>query len=62
MICPCKTCDRQGCGRDHDTCEPYKAWKRERDLARTQRGEQVKIERYFKHQRYLRRFGKKDGT
>ena len=26
MICPCKTCDRKGCGSFHDSCEAYQEW------------------------------------
>ena len=30
MICPCKGCERQGCGDFHAECEAYRAWKEER--------------------------------
>lgn len=26
MICPCKDCEEQGCGKKHDSCEPYIRW------------------------------------
>jgi len=25
--CPCKTCDRKGCGSYHDECSLYQDWK-----------------------------------
>lgn len=31
MKCPCKGCERAGCGAYHEECEPYKAWKAERE-------------------------------
>ena len=30
MICPCKACEKKGCGSHHEECEPYQAWKVER--------------------------------
>ena len=33
MQCPCKTCEKRGCGTAHDSCPEYKAWVRERALA-----------------------------
>lgn len=30
MICPCKGCEKAGCGEYHDTCERYLAWTDER--------------------------------
>ena len=30
MICPCKKCEKKGCGRKHDSCESYQAWAAER--------------------------------
>lgn len=29
MICPCKVCERKGCGDYHAECEAYRAWKEE---------------------------------
>lgn len=26
MICPCKGCEKKGCGSLHDSCEAYQAW------------------------------------
>ena len=31
MICPCKGCDKAGCGDYHDRCEEYQAWSAERN-------------------------------
>lgn len=31
MICPCKDCPDRGCGERHDSCEPFRIWKKERD-------------------------------
>ena len=31
MKCPCKDCDRKGCGEYHGKCEPYQAFVRERE-------------------------------
>ena len=25
--CPCKDCERKGCGVYHDNCEKYQSWK-----------------------------------
>ena len=30
MICPCKGCEKAGCGIYHDECEPYLEWQRYR--------------------------------
>ena len=27
MKSPCEKCEKQGCGKDHDTCQPYMEWK-----------------------------------
>lgn len=27
MKSPCENCEKQGCGKDHDTCQPYLKWK-----------------------------------
>lgn len=37
MICPCKGCDKAGCGAYHDECERYKEWDKSRQLAATRR-------------------------
>ena len=29
MICPCKDCERKGCGSYHDQCEDYQNFVRE---------------------------------
>ena len=26
MICPCKGCEKAGCGEYHDQCERYQSW------------------------------------
>ena len=31
--CPCKTCEKRGCGNAHDTCPQYQEWLRVRALA-----------------------------
>ena len=31
MICPCKGCERSGCGEYHTHCQKYKDWKKEND-------------------------------
>lgn len=31
MICPCKGCDRAGCGAYHDQCDAYRSWRGELD-------------------------------
>ena len=31
MDCPCKGCEKAGCGSYHDQCEPYQEWKKNRD-------------------------------
>ena len=31
MKCPCKGCERAGCGAYHEECKEYKAWKAELD-------------------------------
>lgn len=31
MICPCKKCSNKGCGVNHDSCEPYIAWRQYRN-------------------------------
>lgn len=28
MICPCKDCEKKGCGKYHDLCLPYNKYKR----------------------------------
>lgn len=30
MTCPCKGCEKAGCGSLHDSCEAYQAWSAER--------------------------------
>ena len=37
MECPCKACERRGCGTAHDSCHEYKAWVQERALANARR-------------------------
>ena len=37
MICPCKGCEKAGCGAYHDKCEDYKEWDNARQLAATRR-------------------------
>ena len=29
--CPCKKCDRKGCGSYHDVCKEYKGWSSEKE-------------------------------
>lgn len=59
MICPCKTCDRKGCGSYHDSCEPYKEWaaankeknekrKAEKDVRQLSRDHEMKYRRNLK--------------
>ena len=31
MNCPCKDCDKKGCGSYHDQCEPYQQWMQYRE-------------------------------
>ena len=31
MICPCKGCERAGCGEHHSQCQPYQDWKAEQE-------------------------------
>lgn len=26
MICPCKNCEKKGCGSYHDQCNEYQVW------------------------------------
>lgn len=32
MDCPCKNCNKKGCGTFHDKCEPYLAYREENDV------------------------------
>lgn len=29
MICPCKNCEKKGCGPYHDECKAYQEWSQE---------------------------------
>ena len=60
--CPCRTCNRQGCGKVHDICEKYQAWAQRLGHARAWRDADAEIDRYFKLQRYARRRRKHDGS
>ena len=31
MKCPCKSCEKAGCGSFHDECERYAEWKKYRE-------------------------------
>lgn len=31
MGCPCKECEKVGCGSFHDECDKYVAWRAERE-------------------------------
>lgn len=33
MMCPCKDCERKGCGVYHDICEKYQEFVRAKTLA-----------------------------
>ena len=41
MMCPCATCALQGCGVHHEKCEPYKAWKEQKNEANRKRIEEI---------------------
>ena len=58
MICPCKTCKRQGCGNYHDKCPEYKAWADEKAVAAARRGAEADITNAIV-EAHLRRRGKK---
>ena len=32
MKCPCKGCERAGCGEYHEHCEQYQEWKKEHEV------------------------------
>lgn len=46
MKCPCKECARKGCGKDHDSCEPYKEWAKKREETRNRRNADAEITGY----------------
>ena len=59
MTCPCKECNRKGCGNEHDSCEPYKAWAAERAEANSRRrmdtdNRQISREQMRKHWQNLK--------
>ena len=41
MICPCKVCEKKGCGKLHDTCVPYQEW----NATNEERNRQRRLER-----------------
>lgn len=46
MICPCKNCERKGCGQNHDTCEQYAAWVKHREEVRSRRSAESELNGY----------------
>jgi len=44
MKCPCKTCEKQGCGTAHDTCANYQEWLQVRALANARKYSQADVE------------------
>ena len=50
MICPCKDCEKKGCGVYHDKCEEYQkyvAWRREIN-------DKIRLENQFNKRKYKR--------
>ncbi|MBQ1779299.1 MAG: hypothetical protein IIZ93_14185 [Acidaminococcaceae bacterium] len=41
MKCPCKGCEKVGCGSFHDRCEAYQAWTAENARASEKRAAEV---------------------
>lgn len=37
MTCPCKGCEKAGCGAYHDTCPKYQEWVKEREKVASRR-------------------------
>lgn len=64
MICPCKGCDKAGCGTFHDQCEPYIQWRSERDRINRLRAEEadnrsLSRDQEMKYRKNLKRGGRK---
>lgn len=38
--CPCKNCDKKGCGAFHDVCGPYQEWQAENEANNIKRMEE----------------------
>ena len=37
MVCPCKGCEKAGCGAFHDHCDKYQAWVKKREESASRR-------------------------
>lgn len=52
MVCPCKDCERKGCGKYHDQCKPYldfvKWRQKENEKERKEKQKKYELERRLK--------------
>ena len=54
MLCPCKDCDKKGCGVYHDECQPYQEfvkWKRAKNDEERKEKQRVYSMRKFEKKR-----------
>lgn len=47
MYCPCKDCERKGCGSYHDICEDYQKFLEQQGRARKQKSNIRELNDYF---------------
>ena len=41
MLCPCKDCEKKGCGKYHDVCEKYLEFIRQKKIENNNRREEM---------------------
>jgi hypothetical protein len=46
MECPCRYCEKKGCGAYHDICEKYKEYREFRESISRQK--ELKVKTYYK--------------
>lgn len=59
-ICPCKGCEKAGCGSYHDECEKFQAWKAEKEkIIQARAKENAKYNDPKRPQRFKRLVGRR---